>query len=139
MMSTRLGDVIDSIPDIGAKIVTQKMMSTTTSNILKYTMDLRGGSDDAGDRLRDINSLVHYYGISFVILGIVKATLITDIIQAEVYLQHATDGDNISNSTFFYYGINVPDDNFKIWLKHQLHDEHRSLKLLNVSTTKKLF
>jgi hypothetical protein len=78
------------------------------------------------------------------LLGIFKVRFFTGISQAEVILQHRTGSDDgviSSSSTLLYYGINVSDDNFTIWLQHQLSlEDHDSgkVKLTNVSATKNM-
>ena len=54
------------------------------------------------------------------LLGIFKVRFFTGISRAEVILQHRTGSDDgviSSSSTLVYYGINVSDDKFKIWLQ----------------------
>jgi hypothetical protein len=78
------------------------------------------------------------------LFGIFKVRFFTGISQAEMILQHRTgshDGVISSSSTLLYYGINVSDDKFKIWLQHQFSlEDHDSgkIKLTNVSATKNM-
>ena len=78
------------------------------------------------------------------LLGIFKVRFFTGISQAEVILQHRTGSDDgviSSSSTLVYYGINVSNDKFKIWLQHQHSlEDHDSgkIKLTNVSATKRM-